>query len=295
MDIAMPVQMDRVSKAFGEVRALDEVSLTVPAGGIVGLVGPNGCGKTTLLSLVSGLRTPSRGRVSLFGGDPRSPRHRTLLGLTPQQSGLSESSRVHELVTFVGRHFTDQEPTDAVLREFHLEELAKRKVGGLSGGQQRLLAVALAFVGKPRLVLLDEPSTGLDVTARGWLWEVIRGHAARGVTIVLTSHYLEEVQALADRIVLMKAGRIVADGTTQSVIATNAYSKIVVTTTDNRVAQLPGVAHAAHIGDRYTLTVENVTEVTRALARSDIEYSNLDIVRADLGQAFETLTEDGQA
>src|SRR5262245_12656355 len=160
-----------VSRRYGDVLALDRVSLDVHPGEIVGLLGPNGAGKSTLLNLLAGLRRPSSGKVELFGGDPRDPARRKKLGVTPQETGLPSTLKVAECVEFVARHFSDPVPTGELIDRFGLSEVARRQTGGLSGGQKRRLAVALAFVGRPRLVLLDEPTTGLDVTARRALWD----------------------------------------------------------------------------------------------------------------------------
>ena len=160
-----PVTLTGVTRRFGSTVALDDVSLTVRPGEIVGLLGPNGAGKTALLSLVEGLRRPDSGTVRLFGLDPREPAARVRLGTTPQETGLPPNLKVSEVVDFVAAHYPDPVPTDELLATFGLTELAGRQTGGMSGGQKRRLAVALAVVGRPDLVLLDEPTTGLDVDA----------------------------------------------------------------------------------------------------------------------------------
>ena len=162
---------DQASRRYGDVLALDRVDLEVRAGELVGLLGPNGAGKSTLMNLLVGLRRPSSGRVELFGGDPRDPASRRQIGVTPQETGLPGTLRVGEVVDFVSAHYPDPVPRAELLDRFGLADLARRQTGGLSGGQRRRLAVALAFVGRPRLVLLDEPTTGLDVAARHTLWD----------------------------------------------------------------------------------------------------------------------------
>ena len=189
----------QATRRYGPVTALDGVCLDVPAGQLLGLLGPNGAGKTTLLQLLAGLRRPTSGTVELFGGDPRDAARRRRLGSTPQETGLPPTLRVHEVVDFVAGHFADPVPTAQLLDQFGLAGLERRQSGGLSGGQKRRLAVAVAFVGRPDLVLLDEPTTGLDVEARHSLWSAVRRYHEGGGTVVLTSHYLEEVEALAER------------------------------------------------------------------------------------------------
>ena len=208
-----------VTRDFDGTRALDGVNLDVHAGQIVGLLGPNGAGKTTLLSLLLGLRRPTSGRVELFGGDPRDPARRRSLGSTPQETGLPATLRVGEVVEFVARHYPDPLPIGELLDRFGLDGLQRRQTGGLSGGQRRRLAVALAFVGRPRLVVLDEPTTGLDVDARRTLWEGVRTFHDSGGTVLLTSHYLEEVEALAERVVVIDEGRVVTDESLDAVRA----------------------------------------------------------------------------
>ena len=171
-----------VSRRYGDVLALDRLSLDVEPGELVGLLGPNGAGKSTLLSLLTGLRRPTSGRVELCGGDPRDPARRRSLGVTPQETGLPPALRVGEVVDFVRAHYPDPLGRDEALTRFGLADLVKRQTGGLSGGQKRRLAVALAFVGRPRIVFLDEPSTGLDVEARHALWDGVREFHAEGGT-----------------------------------------------------------------------------------------------------------------
>ena len=286
----VPVRLDGVSRDFGDFRALDHIDLEIPAGGTVGLLGPNRSGKTTLLSLVSGLRAPTDGTVRLFGLDPRDPAARVRLGVTPQQSGLVSYLTVRGLIRFVGRHFTDAEATDALLSAFRIEHLADKRIGGLSGGQQRLLSVALAFVGRPRLVLLDEPSTGLDITARSLLWEVIRERSQNGITILLTSHYLDEVQELSDRVVMIRQGRIVADDTTAGIIRHTATTEVHVTTDDDRALALPGVTAGRREGGTVVLSVEDAATALQALARAGVVYTDIDIQKPDLEAAFTRLS-----
>lgn len=287
-----PVLLEGVSRNFGDVRALSDIDLEVSEGGTVGLLGPNGSGKTTLLSLMSGLRTPTAGTVRLFGRDPREPEARVQLGVTPQQSGLVKHLSVRGLIRFVSRHFVDADTPETVMAAFRIEHLADKRVGGLSGGQQRLLSVALAFVGRPRLVLLDEPSTGLDINARGALWEAIRERAASGVTILLTSHYLEEVQTLSDRIVMIRAGRIVADDSTAGFIRQTATTEVHVTTDDDRALRLSGIVPARREGGVVVIDVDDAATALQALASAGIAYTDIDIRKPSLEAAFERLATD---
>jgi ABC-2 type transport system ATP-binding protein len=201
-----------VTKRFGSLVALDRVALELRGGEVLALLGPNGAGKTTALSVLLGLRRPDEGRAELFGSDPRRPASRGVVGVTPQESSFPPTARVREIVDLVGAHFAVPVGTDDLLDRFGLAECARRQAGGLSGGERRRLSVALAFVGRPLAVFLDEPTTGLDVEARRAVWGELQAYSASGGTILLTTHYLEEAEALASRIVLLSRGRAVTEG-----------------------------------------------------------------------------------
>jgi ABC-2 type transport system ATP-binding protein len=213
------VRLSHVVKRFGVVVALAGVSLSIRAGEVVAILGPNGAGKTTALRIMLGLRRPDDGVARLFGDDPRAPQARLHVGATPQDLDFPGTLRVRELLVFAARHFPRPLEVGAVLEQFGLDGLARRQAGGLSGGQRRRLAVALAFVGTPKAVFLDEPTASLDVESRRTVWDVVRRFSGEGGTVVLTTHSLEEAQALASRIVVIAGGRIVGDGTASSVSA----------------------------------------------------------------------------
>jgi ABC-2 type transport system ATP-binding protein len=201
-----------VTKRFGGLVALEDVDLELRRGEVLALLGPNGAGKTTALSLMLGLRRPDVGRAELFGADPRRAASRVAVGVTPQESGFPPTLRVSEIVELVRAHFATAVATADLLVRFGLVECARRQAGGLSGGERRRLSVALAFVGNPRAVFLDEPTSGLDVEARRAVWRELEEYAAAGGTILLTTHYLEEAEAMASRVALLSRGRIAAEG-----------------------------------------------------------------------------------
>ncbi|AUS79323.1 ABC transporter ATP-binding protein [Actinoalloteichus sp. AHMU CJ021] len=278
-----------VSRRFGDTLALDRADLDIPQGGIVGLLGPNGAGKSTMISLLTGLRRPSAGRVELFGGDPRNPASRRRLGTTPQRTGLPENLRVGEVVDFVGAHYADPVPTGELLDRFGLTALRRRQTGALSGGQQRLLTVALAVVGRPALVVLDEPTTGLDVDARLQLWDALRDYHATGGTLLLTSHYLEEVEALAERVVVIAGGRVLVDDTLDAVRSRVPTRRLLL-----RAAHLPaldGVLDQAVLPDGRTELLTNDSDaLVRELVLSEAEFTDLEVSGASLEEAFRSLT-----
>lgn len=279
---------DRATRRYGEVTALDQVSFEVRAGEVVGLLGPNGAGKSTLLNLLVGIRRVTEGRVELFGGDPRDQASRQRLGVTPQETGLPPTLRVGEVVDYVSAHYPDPVPRAELLDRFGIADLARRQTGGLSGGQKRRLAIALAFVGRPQLVILDEPTTGLDVEARHSLWEAIRSFHADGGTVLLSSHYLEEIEALAQRVVVLGQGRVLADDTVTAIRGIVGVRRVSLTAPD--LPQLPGVLGVETSGGRTHLLTADADQLVRDLVRSNVAFSDLEIRPTSLEEAFLTLT-----
>ncbi|WP_278235630.1 ABC transporter ATP-binding protein [Isoptericola sp. AK164] len=280
------ISVDGVTRRFGEVVALDDVTLDVGPGELVGLLGPNGAGKSTLLSLVSGQRRPDTGGVRVLGGDPRDAATRTGLGVTPQETGLPPTLRVGEVVDFVGGHFPDPMPTAALLEQFGLTDKARKQTGSLSGGQKRRLAVALALVGRPRVILLDEPTTGLDVSARQALWGAIRRYHAEGGTVLLTSHYLEEVQALAERVVVIDHGVVRADDSLDGILRRVGLRRVLLRAATD-LTGLPGVARGERRDDgTQELYTTDSDALVRDLVSAGVEFSDLQIRGASLEEAF---------
>jgi len=286
-------RLDSVTRRFGSLTAVDDVSLDIAPGTILGLLGPNGAGKSTLLGLLQGLRRPTSGTVTLFGGDPRDAARRRKLGSTPQQTALPPSLMVGEVIDLVGAHFDERASRGELADECGLQDLLRRQTGALSGGQQRRLAVALAFVGRPRLVLLDEPTTGLDVDARAALWDAIRRQHDAGATIVVTSHYLEEIEALAERVVVLGEGRVLADDSLSAVLARVGLSRIrLITPRPGDVAALSSVSLAsADATGRLTLTATDADAAVRELVTSGLPFTGLEVRGASLEEAFLTLTD----
>jgi len=289
-----------VTRRYGDVLALDDLSLDVHSGELVGLLGPNGAGKSTLINLFVGLRRPSSGRVELLGGSPADPARRLGIGVTPQETGLPAALRVGEVVDFVAAHYPRSVDRGMLLDRFTLTGLERRQVGGLSGGQKRRLAVALAFVGEPKVVFLDEPTTGLDVEARRALWDGIRHFHADGGTVVLTSHYLEEVEALAERVVVIGQGRVLTDGTTAEVRGIAGVRRVTLTCGDlpalsklsglSGLSGLPGVLRAEREGAVTHLLTTDADALVRTLVRADFPFSDLEIRATSLEEAFLTIT-----
>ena len=215
-----------VTRRYGSTVALENVDLAVRPGEIVALLGPNGAGKTTAMSLLVGLRRPDSGRARLFGLDPRLPRARLRLGCTPQETSLPPTLTVQETIELVRAHYPRPVRTAELLDRFDLQAEKARQVGGLSGGMRRRVAVALAFAGSPELLVLDEPTTGLDVSVRRVIWDAVRDHAARGGAVLLTTHYLDEAEELATRVAVIARARIRAEGAVADIRERAGLSRI---------------------------------------------------------------------
>jgi ABC-2 type transport system ATP-binding protein len=205
------VAFRRAEKRYGARTALAPLDLTIERGELVALLGPNGAGKTTLVSLLVGLRRPTSGTVRVLGADPRDWRTRSRLGVTPQEMSFPPTVRAGEILAFARAHARTPPPTDDLVDRFDLRAVLNRQAGALSGGQRRRLALAIAFAVAPELVVLDEPTTGLDVEARRRAWHAIAEFAATGGTVLMTTHSLEEADALARRVVVLARGTVVAD------------------------------------------------------------------------------------
>ncbi|MFC6903163.1 ATP-binding cassette domain-containing protein [Nonomuraea dietziae] len=208
--------------------------------------------------------------------------------MTPQETGLPEALKVGEIVDFVSSHFPKKLDKWELLDRFGLRDLARRQVGGLSGGQKRRLAVALAFAGRPRIVFLDEPTTGLDVEARRALWEGIRAFHAEGGTVVLTSHYLEEVEALAERVVVIGRGKVLADDTIQAVRGMVGVRRVSLSVAE--LPELPGVVSAERVEGRHHLLTPDSDRLVLDLVASGVAFADLEISPATLEDAFLAIT-----
>jgi len=280
-------RLDSVTRRYGDVVALDDATIDVGEAEILGLLGPNGAGKTTVMSLLRGLIRPTEGRVELFGRDPRDHTSRTRLGVTPQETALPPTLKVGEVIDFVGAHYPERVPPSELAERFGFGELLRRQAGALSGGQRRRLSVALAFVGRPRLVLLDEPTTGLDVDGRRELWDAIRSQRGQGATVVVTSHYLEEIEALAERVVVMSEGRIVADDSLAAILGmVGERWGVLESPRASEIAALPGVVGARVDGERIELSLADSDAFVRTLVASGLPFTSLQLRGATLEEAF---------
>jgi ABC-2 type transport system ATP-binding protein len=286
--------LEAVSQNYGEVRALHNVNFTVGAGQVVALLGPNGAGKTTAVKLMLGLLQPTSGKVRVFGGDPTSPQNRMRAGAMLQVGRVPETLRVREHIDLFSSYYPQPLPLNEVLAASGLEKLRDRKFGDLSGGQRQRTLFALAICGDPDLLFLDEPTVGLDVEARRSLWEEIRRLVERGKTVLLTTHYLEEADALADRIAVINQGTIIVEGTPAEIKAQTSGKRIrcVTRLSIGDLLQLPGVTDARHDREAVDIHTGEAELVVRALLARDPSLSGLEITSAGLEDAFLALTQD---
>lgn len=287
------IQFENVQKSYGKVTALDALNLDIQAGELTALLGPNGAGKTTAIGLMQGLSTPTKGKVSVFGQNPKLRSVRVNLGSMPQESAIPPNLTVQETIALFASFYPQPLRLDEALKLADLQDLAHRHAGKLSGGQKRRLAFALAIVGNPKVLLIDEPTTGMDAGSRIAFWEAITELKQDGRTILLTTHYLEEAQSAADRVVVMNAGQILADGTPEQLRHQVAGAKVSFTS-DLVLAelnQLPGVQNAkVDVKGHAQLTTHTPEQLLTQLVQQNTEFSELEVTRATLEDAFLHLT-----
>lgn len=281
-----------VTKRYGPVTALENVDLALHAGEVLALLGPNGAGKSTALGLLTGRLLPDAGRVQLYGLDPTLTAARRRIGVMLQEAKLPETLKVRELVALFASYYPAPRAVTETLALAGLTDLGGRRYEALSGGQQRRVQFALALVGNAPLLFVDEPTTGLDVEARRGLWQVLAGLKAAGTGIVLTTHYLEEADALADRIVVIDRGRIRAEGSPAQIKAQarGAVLRFSSALPESAIAALPGVQSVSLSGDRWSVQSADSDALLRRLLRADPALADLEIQRLSLEDALLSLT-----
>ena len=292
------VELVAAVKRYGDVEALRGVDLAIPPGQVVAILGPNGAGKTTAISLMLGLRRPTAGTARLFGLDPSDRRARSRCGVMLQESGVTDALTLREVVDLFRAYYPHPMPTARALEMAGLLDQAERQVVKLSGGQRQRLYYALAVCGDPEVIFLDEPTVGMDVESRRAFLDSIREFFREGRTIVLTTHYLEEADQLAGRVVVIDRGLVIADAPPAQIKARVA-GKRVSFMTDRTLAQsdftgLP-VSHLELEDGRVRLLSNQPEAVLRALFTKGLALRDLEVVGADLEEAFLALTQRGGA
>ncbi len=286
--------LEAVSKNYGDVRALRSVNFQVRSGEVVALLGPNGAGKTTAVKLLLGLLQPNAGKVRVFGGDPTNPENRMRTGAMLQVSRVPETLRVREHIDLFSAYYQKPMTANEVIATAGLEKFRDRKFGELSGGQRQRVLFALAICGDPDLLFLDEPTVGLDVEARRMLWDEIRQLVSRGKTVLLTTHYLQEADALADRVAVINKGEIVAEGTPAEIKAQTAGKRIrcITSLPLSALRQIAGVTEVKEDREAVELHAPEAEPVLRELLARDATLAGLEVTSAGLEEAFLALTQD---
>jgi ABC-2 type transport system ATP-binding protein len=282
-----------VSKRYGKVVALDGMELQVRPAELLAVLGPNGAGKSTAISLMLGLQMPDAGTARLFSQSPLNLASRRHIGVMMQEVALPPELRVREHVDLVASYYPDPMTAEDALRLTRTLPLAARPYGKLSNGQKRQVQFAIAVVGRPKLLFLDEPTVGLDLAAREMMWSRLRELVRQGASIVLTTHYLEEAEALADRVVVLAKGRTIASGTVNQLRSLVGRKRITCETSlpPELVAAWPEVQTVIRDRARLHITASNSDAVVKRLAMADGNFLDLEVHRAGLAEAFTELTQ----
>jgi ABC-type multidrug transport system ATPase subunit/peptidoglycan/LPS O-acetylase OafA/YrhL len=283
-----------VTKKFGATTALAGIDIEVRAGELLAVLGPNGAGKSTAISLWLGLHEADAGDVKLLGGSPLDVERRQGLGVMMQDVELPKELRVREMIALAASYYRDPLTVEETLRRSGATPIADKLYGQLSGGQKRLAQFAVAICGKPSVLFLDEPTVGLDIKAREALWDNIRRLLAAGCSIVLTTHYLEEAEALATRVAVINKGKLIASGTVDDMRALVERRQIVCQTrsTPAEVLTWPGVVEARLERERLHITATDAEGVVRRLLAADSTLGRLEVRQAGLNEAFTELTRE---
>jgi len=285
-----------VHKRYGKVAALDGFDLSVTRGELLALLGPNGAGKSTAISILLGLQTADQGEARLFDHPPQEIEGRRRIGVMMQEVSLPGVMNCRELMEQVAGYYPFPYDVDAVIERLSLQGIAARRYDKLSGGQKRQVQFGLALVGRPELLFLDEPTVGMDVQAREALWRVIRELLHEGCSIVLTTHYLEEAEALADRVVVMARGKLITTGSVDEIRAhvSRKQVSLVSRLSPDAVRAWPEVLSLAMERDRMQITTRSAEPLLQRLFREDPELADIEVRRAGLAEAFTELTTENQ-
>ncbi|MHB8448810.1 MAG: ABC transporter ATP-binding protein [Rudaea sp.] len=294
MDTDVVAALCGASKRYGKLLALDGVDLDVRRGQVLALLGPNGAGKTTAISLLLGLLDPDAGSATVFGEKPHALAARRRIGAMLQTTAVPDTLQVGELIALFRSYYPRPRTVADIAALAGVNDLLQRRYGKLSGGQQRRVQFALAMAGRVEILFLDEPTTGLDIDARTTMWKTIRALVAEGCAVVLTTHYLEEAEALADRVAVLARGRIVADGSVAQLRARVGQRRIrCISAMDAAaIAGWPDVRSAARDGEHLEIVTDSAEAVVRRLLDQDAQLHELEVRRARLAEAFVEITRE---
>jgi ABC-2 type transport system ATP-binding protein len=290
------VAFDGVSRRFGATTALDDVRFEIGIGETIALLGPNGAGKSTAISIMLGLLEPTGGEARTLGLAPRDAVRSGRVGAMLQSATLPAGAHVGELVDLARALYPSPSPRDTILGRAGLADLVGRRADTLSGGEAQRVRFALAIAGDPDLVFLDEPTVAMDVEARRAFWADMRRAASEGRTVLFATHYLDEADQVADRIVVLDHGRVVADGAPAALKASVAERTVRFAwpasggADDDRLRRLPGVTSVSRRGETVSLVCGDADGAVRALVTGGIDFRHLEVAGADLDAAFLALT-----
>jgi ABC-2 type transport system ATP-binding protein len=291
--LQVAIAISGVSKSFGDVQAVSELTLDIKQGETVALLGPNGAGKSTAIAIVLGMLNPDLGTVRLFGETPQRAGAVGRIGAVLQDGGLMPGVRIRELLTMLSGLFPTPLPVDQVLQMTELSELGQRRIDRLSGGQLQRVRVAGALIGDPQLLVLDEPTSAMDVETRRSFWQTMNAEAARGRTIIFSTHHLEEADAFARRVIVLSNGRLVADGTPAVIKRSIGHTTIRFTSTAPSVPKLRALASvvgAMVTGSNATIRTTDAERTLRALLDIETGIANIEVTAATLEEAFIAIT-----
>lgn len=296
MNASCIARLSDIGYRYGSHQALDDVDLSLDRGKVTALLGPNGAGKSTLIHLLLGLLPVQAGRIELFDGSPRARSARERAGAMLQISGVQDNLTVLELIRLFASLYPNPARPDALIEEAGLTGLEQRRFARLSGGQRQRLLFALALVGNPELLILDEPTAGLDPAARRRLWRVIEQRRAAGASILLCTHYLDEAARLADRIVVLHRGRKLVEGTPDD-IRSHVPSSLIRARSSTGLAtirSLAAVSRAERLEDHVQVMTGNPTATLRDWLTTDTDLEVLEVTGTDLETAFMALIENDE-
>ncbi|MET3289024.1 UNVERIFIED_CONTAM: ABC-2 type transport system ATP-binding protein [Brevibacillus sp. OAP136] len=287
------IELDRVSKHFGEKKSVDGISLQIEAGSVVALLGPNGAGKTTTVSLLLGLMKPTAGSVRLLGGSPKDASVRERVGAMLQEGSVIDDLKVEETIRLFRSYYNNPLSTDELLAISSLQKERNQFATALSGGQRRRLSFALAMAGNPDVIFLDEPTVGMDISSRTLFWETIRSFAGSGRTIIVTTHYLEEADGIADRVVIMNQGRVMADGTIEQIREStgNQHVSFIAgpSVTLKSLYDIAGVTDVQREGNRVKVFGPDTDRILFGVVQQGLDIRDISVHKGGLVEAYQSL------
>jgi ABC-2 type transport system ATP-binding protein len=287
------LEFNNVCKSYSQKEVLKNITFNVVKNEIIALLGVNGAGKTTMINMMLAEQSPTSGSIELFGLNPKEIHSRNKVGCTPQNIEFPDGIKTKEVLNFIHSHYQNPHTVDFMVETFELSSFLEEKASRLSGGQKRRLALALSFIGNPDIVFLDEPTTGLDVGSRKILWEFIKKEAKSGKTIFLTTHYLEEIEQIASRVIFLQHGQIKIDGTVEDIkkVASSSLVKVSFELSENMTFDNFKYAESfQNVDEKYILETYDPDNLIRELVLQKISFKNLNIERENLESAFLNLS-----